>query len=202
MLRKFSLSLTVVLLLSSGALGAVGLAEGFSIDAVNSVTRTGCVGSAEGGNMVMVGHAQKAYDTWRGTAALQKETATLTQSASAVGSGGKQVVMQRASADGTQDQLVRAGGFAFGKRVAGQSLCVGLDTSISHVGAVGRAAGTQSLVGAQNQTEMTPNGISTGSQFVRAAQSAAVSGGSSSSVVVNNSLDVTLTQGRIVAGRI
>lgn len=198
MLGKFLLLATVVLSLSSTALAYVHQEQGFSIDAFNNVRRSGCVGSAAGQNMVEVGHAQKAYEAWRSTAAFQKETATLSQRASAVGSGGTQAVAQRASVDGVQDQFVRSG--VYGKRAAEQTLNVGLDTSISHVGAVGRAAGAQSLVGTQNQTERTPNGVSTGYQSVRAAQSATVSGGRSSVVKVNNGLDVTLSQNGAVTG--
>lgn len=198
MLGKFLLFLAAVLLLSSTALATIGQAQSFSIDVFNTVIRTGCVGSADSKNMVAVGHAQKAYETWRGTAALQRETATLTQRASAVGSGGAHIVVQTASADGTQDQLVRSGGF--GKQVAGQTLDVGLGTSIAHVGTVGRAAGAQSVIGAQSQTEITPNAIAVGSQFIRAAQSAAVSGGPSSVVKVNSGLDATLTQNGTVTG--
>jgi hypothetical protein len=209
MLGKFLLSSVVVLLLSSTTLAGIDQTQGFTVGAFNTAVRTGCVGSAAGKNMVEVGHAQSAYDAWRGTTTRQKETATLSQSASVVGSGGAQVVVQRASAAGTQSQLVaqprfRPGGF--GKRSArqplqqtvGQTLSVGLDTSISHVGAVGRVAGAQSFVGTQRQTEITPNGISTGYQSVRAAQSATVSGGPSSVVKVNNGLDATLSQNRNV----
>jgi hypothetical protein len=198
MFGKFLLFLAIVLLVSPTVPAAIDQVQGFSIDAFNTATRSGCVGSAAGQNTVEIGHVQKAYEAWRGTAALQKETATLSQSASVVGSGGAHAVVQRASADGIQDQFVRSG--YYGARVAGQTLSAGLDTSISHVGAVGRAAGTQSLVGAQSQTETTPYGISSGSQFIRATQSASVSGGPSSVVKVNNGLDATLTQSSTVTG--
>jgi hypothetical protein len=195
---KFLLFLTIVSLLSSTAFAYIHQEQGFSIDAFNKASRCGCVGSAVGQNSVNVGHTQKAYEAWRGTAAFQKETATLTQSASTVGSGGSQAVMQRASADGVQDQFVRSG--IYGKRAGEQSLSVGLDTSISHVGAVGRTTGTQSFVGAQNQRETTSYGVSTGSQYISATQSASVSGGPSSVVKVNNGLDATLTQSSTVTG--
>jgi len=198
MFGKFLLFLANVLLVSSAAPAAIDQAQGFSIDAFNTATRSGCVGSAAGQNAVEIGHIQKAYESWRGAAALQKEMATLTQSASVVGSGGSQAVVQRTSADGIQDQFVRSG--YYGTRIAGQTLSAGLDTSISQVGAVGRAAGTQSLVGAQRQMETTPYGISMGSQFIRATQSASVSGGPSSIVKVNNGLDATLTQSSTVTG--
>ncbi|KPL23427.1 MAG: hypothetical protein AMJ75_06050, partial [Phycisphaerae bacterium SM1_79] len=88
MFRRLLLFVAVVLLLCSNAFAAIGQVQGFSIDAVNEVMRIGGVGSAEGGNMVTVGHAQEAYDACCGSAAIQEETAILTQSASAVGVGG------------------------------------------------------------------------------------------------------------------
>lgn len=195
---KFLLLPAIVLLLSSTALAYIHQEQGFSIDPFNSASRSGCVGSAAGQNSAEVGHVQRAYDAWNGTGALQRETATINQSASVVGSRGSQAVVQRASAEGIQDQLVRPG--IDGKRAGEQTLNVGLDTSISHVGAVGRATGTQSLVGAQSQRETTPYGTSMGSQYIRATQSATVTGGPSSNVKVNNGLDATLNQISTVTG--
>jgi hypothetical protein len=200
--RKFLLSVAVILLLSSGALAVVGRpggfsvvgqAEGFSIGALNVVGRFGGVGSAEGGNMVMVGHSQEAHDVAGGTAALQEETAILTQSASSAGRGGASGVVEEAVINGSQGQDI-----APGMRAEGQSLEVGLNTVTSQAGSIGGAVGAQGFVGAQHQMEITPRGISAGSQFVGAAQFSAVSGGPWSGVVVNNGLDVTLNQDSIV----
>jgi len=204
MCKKFKLSVAVVLLLSSGTVAVacsvegfstVGQTEGFSIGTFNVVERFGGVGSAEGGNMVMVGHAQEAYDIAGGTAALQEETAILTQSASSVGVGGTSGVVEEAIINGMQGQSVGPG-----MRAEGQSLEVGLNTVAQQAGSIGGAVGAQGLVGAQNQLEITPNGISAGSQFVGAAQFSAVSGGPWSCVLVNNGLDVTLTQDSMVVG--
>lgn len=199
MLGKFLLSLTVTLLLPWGAFATVGQTEGFSMDAFNSVTRSGYVGSAEGKNIVMVGHAQTAYDAWHGTIAHQQEGVALIQNAKAVGSGGKDIVTQGASVDGMQSQPLRFS--RFGARTEGQTLSVGLETSISQTGAVGRATGTQCFVGAQSQTQSTPNGTSASYQFVRAEQFTAVSGGAYSTTKVNNDVDVSLSQGHFIGGR-
>lgn len=198
MFSKFVLSLAIVLLLSSMASAYIHQEQGFSVGAFNNAARSGCVGSAAGQNSAEVGHVQRAYDSWNGTSALQRETAAINQSASAVGSRGSQTVVQSASTDGIQDQLVRSG--ISGKRAGEQTLSAGLGTSISHVGAIGRATGTQSLVGAQRQVETSPYGTSMGSQFIRATQSATVSGGPSSTVKVNNGLDATMTQSSNVTG--
>jgi len=197
MLRKLSFSMVVVLLLSSGALANIGHAQDFFIDALNIVVRTGCVGSAEGSNIVMVGHAQEAYDVASGTAALQEETAILIQSGTAAGMGGKTAVIQEATADGAQNQLVGIGCCGQGVRSQGQSLGVDLDMLTFNAGGIGSAVGAQGFVGAQSQLEVTPGGMSAASQYLGAAQFSAVSGGKAA---VNNSLDVTLNQSEAVAG--
>jgi hypothetical protein len=196
MIRGFSLSVAVILLLSSGALAAIGQAEGFSIGAQNMVQRVGGAGWAEGGNLVVVGHSQKAYIV--GATAMQKEAGILTQNASVYGACGSTKVQQNASADGLQSQLVMLGKPGF--QAQGQSLAVGLDNQVRQSGSIGGAEGAQSFVGGQNQVLVTPGGTSANSQFVGAAQFAAVSGGRNTNVVVNNSLDVKMCQNQIVTG--
>lgn len=196
MLRGFSLSVVVILLLSSGAFAAIGQAEGFSIGALNIVQRVGGAGWAEGGNLVMVGHSQKVHAA--GTAAIQKETGILTQGARAVGLCGATKIQQNASVEGLQSQLVVLGKHGF--QAQGQSLTVGLDNVVRKAGGIGGAVGAQGLVGAQNQVMITPNGTSANSQFVGVAQFASVSGGPGSNVVVNNTLDVQMGQSQIVTG--
>ena len=197
MLRKLLFSTVVILLLSSGALAAIGHAQGFEINALNIVKRAGCVGSAEGSNIVMVGHAQEAYDAASGTAAFQEETAILTQSGSAAGLGGKTAVVQEATADGAQEQFVGIGCCGRGIRSEDQSLSVNLDMLTKNMKGIGGAVGAQGFVGAQSQIEITPNGMSATSQYIGAAQFSAVSGGLAT---VNNSLDVTLNQSQAVVG--
>lgn len=195
MLRKLFFSVVVVLMFSSGALAAIGHAQDFIIDALNVVRGAGCVGSAEGSNIVMVGHAQEAYDTATGTAAFQEETAILTQSGSAAGMGGKAAVVQEAHAEGGQNQRVGIGCCSLGKRAEGQTLGVSLDMLTTNAKGIGGAVGAQGFVGAQSQIEITPNGMSASSQYIGAAQFSAVSGGHSK---VNNSLDVVLNQSQKV----
>jgi len=196
MLRGFSLSVVVILLMSTGVLAAIGQAEGFSIGALNMVQRVGGVGWAEGGNLVMAGHSQRAHIV--GAAAMQKETGILTQNASVYGMCGRTNVLQNASADGQQSQLVMLGKPGF--QTQGQSLTVGLDNLVRQSGSIGGAEGAQSFVGGQDQILITPSGTSANSQFVGAAQSATVSGGPNTNVLVNNSLDVKMGQSQIVTG--
>ncbi|MHC4324623.1 MAG: hypothetical protein ACYSUX_10150 [Planctomycetota bacterium] len=197
MLRSFSLSVAVILLLSSGVFAAIGQAEGFSINALNMVQRVGGAGWAESGNMVMVGHGQVAYAA--GKAAIQQETGIVVQGVRVVGFGGATAVLQNASVSGQQGQIVMSG--TPGIQAQGQSLNVGLDNVVLKVGGIGGATGAQGFVGAQDQVMITPNGTGTNSQFVGAAQFTTVSGGPGSNVVVNNSLNVQMGQGQIVTGR-
>jgi len=196
MLRGFSLSVVAILLMSSGVLAAIGQAEGFSIGALNMAQRVGGVGWAEGGNLVMVGHSQKAHVL--GAVAVQKETGILTQNASVYGMCGTNKVLQNASVDGRQNQLVMLGKPSF--YAQGQTLNVGLDNLVRQSGSIGSAEGAQSFFGGQDQILITPGGTSASSQFVGAAQSAAVSGGPNTNVLVNNSLDVKMGQSQIVTG--
>lgn len=196
MLRGFSLSVAVILLLSSGAFADIGQAEGFSIGALNMVQRVGGAGWAEGGNLVMVGQSQKVHAA--GTTAIQKETGILFQGAKAVGICGATKVQQNASADGLQSQLVVTGRHGF--QAQGQSLTVGLDNVVRQTGGVGGAVGAQGFVGGQNQVLVTPGGTSANSQVVGAAQFASVSAHPGSNVVVNNSLNVQMGQSQIVTG--
>ena len=211
MFRKLLFLMIVVVFLSSSALpcigsapscigcmpSSIGNAQGFEINALNIVKRAGCVGSAEGSNIVMVGHAQEAYDMASGTGALQDETAILTQSGSAVGKGGKTAVMQKAYAAGAQEQLVGSGVgvLAGGTSSQGQSLGVNLDMLTKNTKGIGGAIGAQGFVGAQNQMEFTPNGMSSQSQFIGTAQFSAIAGKNAS---VKNVLDVVLNQSQAV----
>jgi len=197
MLRGFSLSAVAILLLSSSAFAAVGHAEGFSINALNLVHRVGGAGWAKSGNVVMVGHSQEAYSA--GTAAIQEEKGILTQSAKAAGIGGTTTVLQNASVDALQGQIVVRG--RPGVQAQGQSLTVGLDNIVLKAGGVGGAVGAQHFVGTQEQFQMSPRGISTNSQTVGTAQFAAVAGGPGSNVMVINTLDVKMGQGQIVTGQ-
>lgn len=197
MRKTFLLSAAVVVLLSSGAFAAINQMQGFSVDATNRVMRVGGHGSAEGGNIIMVG-PQRQFDASCGSAAMQEEAAILTQSASAVGAGGSASVKQNASIDGSQGQHV--GGGWFGGQAGGQSLDVSLGTKAVKSGGIGGAVGAQGLVGTQSQMAFGPRGVSASSQFVGVGQFVAVAGGPCSNVVVNNSADVTMTQGHVVTG--
>lgn len=198
MLRSFSLSVVVILLLSSGVFATIGQAEGFSISALNMVQRVGGAGWAESGNMVMVDHGQRAYAA--GTAAIQKEAGILLQGARAAGLGGVTIIKQNASVDAGQEQSIVAGR-RYGLQEQGQSLTVGLDNVIRKTGGIGTAVGAQGFIGGQRQVMITPNGKAENYQVVGAAQFASVSAGPCSNVVIVNTMDVEMGQSQTVTGR-
>ena len=194
MLRRFALSVVIILLLSSGAFAFIGQVEGFSIEANNLVGRAGRCGSAEGGNMLVAYHEQMEYDACSDTIAIQKEGGVLGQCASAVGRGGRSGVGQEASVCGLQGQL------ATNPQMQGQVLSVSLGQKACKSGGVGGAEGAQGFVGGQSQIISSPTGTSTESQFVGVAQYSAVSGGRGSSAFAVNEADITMAQGQIKTG--
>ncbi len=194
MLKRLTLSVVIVLLLSSGAFAFVGQAEGFSIEASNLVGRSGWVGSAQGGNMLTAYHDQVGFDARTGTIAIQQEGGVLGQAATAAGAGGRSGVGQEAEVYGLQGQL------ATNPQMQGQVLGVRLGQGAYKSSGVGGAVGGQAFVGGQSQIICSPRGTSAQSQFVGAGQYSAVSGGPRSSAVALNDADITMGQGQINTG--
>ncbi|MBA7698205.1 hypothetical protein ES703_106880 [subsurface metagenome] len=194
MLKRFTLSVVIILLLSSGAFALVGQAEGFSIEASNLVGRRGGVGSAQGGNMLTAYHDQVGFDARTGTIAIQQEGGVLGQTATAAGVGGRSGVGQEALVCGLQGQL------ATNPQIQGQVLGVRLGQGAYKSGGVGGAVGGQAFVGGQSQILCSPTGTSAQSQFVGAGQYSAVSGGPCSSAVALNDADILMGQGQINTG--
>ena len=199
MLRSFSLSVVVILLLSSGVFAQIGQAEGFSISALNKVQRVGGAGWAESGNMVVVDHGQSAYT--KSAVMVQREGGILLQGARVAGLGGATKVLQDASVDAGQQQSVVAAP-KYGSMEQGQNLTVGLDNVIRKTSGIGTAAGAQGFFGGQRQFISTPNGTAENYQVVGAAQFASVSGSPCSNVVIVSTIDVDMGQGQDITGRI
>ncbi|MBW7991625.1 MAG: hypothetical protein FVQ84_16650 [Planctomycetes bacterium] len=196
MFRKFLIVAVVILLFSSGALADIGQVEGFSIGALNLVGRCGPVGSAQGGNIVIIGHSQQIQKPYLSTTARQEEKGILVQHGTAKGVGGVSGVAQRAKVQGLQGQYTGP----FGSTVQGQRLNVNLGQVALKAGGVGSTQGVQGFVGGQSQTITTPRMTSTESQFVGVVQYSAVSGGKGSTGIVVNTVNVEMGQGQIVTG--
>jgi len=187
------LSGIVVLLAASGAWAAIGQVQGFQIGAVNALWGPG-IGSAEGSHQVMIGQEQGTITSHFGGAGIQKETGVFVQTAATSGprSGS---IQQIAQVRGTQGQL--AGGWPQPASAQGQQMGVGFTTTIHLPCGSGAATGTQSFVGGQTHTVLTPTSMSTESQVLGATQYTAVVGGPHGSPTVSNSLNVQLSQGQL-----
>ena len=196
MLRKFLIVAVVILLFSSGALADIGQVEGFSIGAFNLVGRCGPIGSAQGGNIVIIGHSQQIQKPCFYTTARQEEKGILVQYGTAKGAGGISGVAQRAKVQGMQGQHTGP----FGPTVQGQRLNVNLGQVALKAGGVGSTQGVQGFVGGQSQTITTPRMTTTESQFVGVGQYSAVSGDIGSTGIVVNTVNVQMGQGQIVTG--
>jgi hypothetical protein len=196
MLRKFLISAAVILLLTSGALADIGQVEGFSKCALNLVGRCGPVGSAQGGQIVIIGHSQQIQKPCFFTTARQEEKGILIQYGTANGTGGVSGVAQHATGQGLQSQYTRP----FGSTLQGQGLNLNLGQVALKTGGVGSAQGVQGLVGHQSQTITTPRMSSTETQFVGIGQYSSVSGDKGSTGIVVNTVDVKMGQGQIVTG--
>ena len=196
MLRKFLIVAVVILPFSSGALADIGQVEGFSIGALNLVGRCGPIGSAQGGNIVIIGHSQQIQKPYFSTTAMQGEKGILVQYGTAKGAGGVSGVAQRATVQGMQGQHTGP----FGPTVQRQRLNVNLGQVALKGGGGGSTQGGQGFVGGQGQTITTPRMTSTETQFVGVGQYSAVSGGKGSKGIVVNTVNVEMGQGQIVTG--
>ncbi|MBC8469680.1 MAG: hypothetical protein H8D56_09435, partial [Planctomycetes bacterium] len=172
MIRKFLIFVVVILLFSSGTIADIGQVEGFSIGALNLVGRCGPIGSAQGGNIVIIGHSQQIQKPCFFTKASQEEKGILVQYGTAKGAGGVSGVAQSAKVQGMQGQLTKP----FGSTVQGQRLNVNLGQVALKTGGVGSTQGVQGFVGGQSQTITTPRMTSTQTQCVGVGQYSAVSG--------------------------
>ncbi|MBL7146314.1 MAG: hypothetical protein ISS76_18900 [Phycisphaerae bacterium] len=196
MIRKFLIFVVVILLFSSGTIADIGQVEGFSIGALNLVGRCGPIGSAQGGNIVIIGHSQQIQKPCFFTKASQEEKGILVQYGTAKGAGGVSGVAQSAKVQGMQGQLTKP----FGSTVQGQRLNVNLGQVALKTGGVGSTQGVQGFVGGQSQTITTPRMTSTQTQCVGVGQYSAVSGGKGSKGIVVNTVNVEMGQGQIVNG--
>jgi len=198
MLRKFLLSVVVVLLLSSGAFADIGLTQSFEIGELNKVKVVGGFGKGYGRNYLEIGQRQVESKACLGSAAI-KQGGIFTQHARVRARSGEVGVVQDASVKGSQNPFI-----GHGRRVSqtqGQSLNLNFNTiARKPFNAVGRVKGSQSFVGGQSQKQTYRGGFSASSQFVRAEQDVKIVGGPNSNVVVDNTLDVKMSQGNSVPG--
>lgn len=194
MLRKFLILSIVILMFTSAAFADIGHVQGFSIGGLNIVARCGPVGSAQGGNMVVVGQNHQVQKPCFYTTAKQQQGGILVQCGTAHGKRGISGVVNSAKIHGLQSQHIKP----FGSSIQGQCFNVKLGQVAMKHGGVGGTQGVQSFVGGQSQTITTPRMTSTESQSVVVGQYANVSGGPGSNALVVNTVNVNMGQGQSV----
>ena len=193
MLRKFLLSIAVVLLLSSGVFADIGQVQSFEIGELNKVKVVGGFGMASGRNYLEIGQRQMERQACLGSAAM-KQGGILTQHARVQARSGAVGVIQNASVNGSQKQFIGHG--YRGSHTQGQSLNLNFNTiARKPLDAAGRVKGSQSFVGEQSQKQTFRGGSSASSQFVHAEQDVKIIGGPGSDIVVKNNLNVSMFQG-------
>ena len=196
MLRKSLLSVAVVLLLSSGVFADIGLTQKMEFVGSNPVKVVGGFGKGYGRNYLEIGQRKMERQACLGSAAM-KQGGTFTQHARVQARSGEVGVKQNASVDGSQNQFI-----GHGRRVShsqGQNLNLNFNTiARKPFNAAGRLKGSQSFVGEQSQKQTFRGGFSAGSQFVKAEQDVKIIGGPNSNVVVDNTLNVKMSQGNSV----
>ena len=198
--KKFLIYVAVILLLSSGAFADIGLTQAFEIGAVNKVKVIGGFGKGGGRNYLEIGQKQVESKARLGSAAM-KQGGTFTQHARVRARSGEVGVVQDASVKGSQNQFIGHGHGRRASHTQGQSLKLNFNTiARKPFNAVGRVKGSQSFVGEQSQKQTYRGGYSASSQFVQAEQDVKIVGGPNSNVVVDNTLDVKMSQGNSVPG--
>ena len=197
----YRLSVTVTLvsfLLAGSAQASIGRTQGFQIGALNQVEWAGGIGSAQGENHGSFTQTQQVSDHASGLSARQRERGSLTQTATAGGTGFS-TARQTAAIKGLQDLLADTK-HGFPSR-GQQELGVKLDTCLFRPNGIGTVSGTQHYVGAQEQTVTTPTGTSSQSQCVDVRQSGTITTLTNIDPAVKNTININLHQTQTTGGR-
>jgi hypothetical protein len=198
----YRLSVTVTLvsfLLAGSAQASIGRTQGFQIGALNQVEWAGGIGSAQGENQGSFTQTQQVSDHASGLSARQRERGSLTQTATAGGTGFS-TARQTAAIKGSQDLLADTTKHGSSSR-GEQELEVKLDTRLFRPIGIGTVSGTQHYTGAQGQTVTTPAGTSSQSQCVDVRQSGSITTMTNIDPTVKNTININLHQTQTTGGR-
>jgi len=191
--KKWIPVVSIVLTCACGAWAFVGQEQGFDIGAVNSIAWPGGVGFMEGGHRAMVSQ-QQTFGGWQVPSGFQREGGLFNQTASASGDG-PAFVGQTANVVGGQHQ--GTGTWGHPTTSQGQQLGVNFTTVLDKPWGAGTTTASQSFVGGQAQTLMSPTTMGTQSQFVGVLEYANVVGGAvAADPTVDNSITINLNQGQ------
>ncbi len=203
MIGRFLALLVVVGVPYSTVSGEVHQSQHFVIPATNMVVKTGGVGCVVGGNLGTVMQDQTAWGGCRDIA-VQQQTGTLNQGATAAGMCGNLTVWQGALAEGSQSQgpgvVIQVYPTPPVPQIQEQELNVGLAQGMTKEGGPGVATGTQAFQGGQHQMAASGDrGIASQSQLAGATQCGVGAGGPCSCAVIVQAVDVTTDQTGLVS---
>ncbi len=189
MLRGFTLSVVIILLLSSGAFALIGQLQCGDVGSTMTLASPGWGGMATSSVILPFGQNQYKHDMASNTTVFQTQNGLIAQGATAVGGlFGSSGVVQGVEASGLQGQLV-----ADPLTLQGEMMTVGLNQTASSLG-IGDVQAFQAFIGGQSQIVSSPAGVSAQSQTVAATQYSAVVGGPCSVGVATNNITVDMLQ--------
>jgi hypothetical protein len=196
---RLLLTVTLVSFVSAGsAQASIGRTQGFQIGALNRVEWAGGIGSARGETQGSFTQTQQVSDRASGLSVRQTERGSLTQTATAGGTGFS-AARQTAGIKGSQDLLADTT-HGFPSR-GQQELEVKLDTRLFRPNGVGTVSGTQNYTGAQEQSLTTPCGTSSQSQSVDVRQAGSITTATNIDPAVRNTININLHQSQMTNGQ-
>jgi hypothetical protein len=191
-MRQLFVILTLGVLVSSGsAVASIGRSQSFEIGAVNRIQWAGGIGSARSDGQVSFVQTQQSSDRSSGLSITQAGRGSLTQTASAGGTG-YATARQTGDIKGSQDILAQATRQLNGR--SAQDLAVRLDMRLFKPNGVGAVSGTQSYSGLQEQSLATSASTSSQSQSVDIRQSGSIGTEIEVDPIVQNTVNVNLRQ--------
>jgi hypothetical protein len=196
---RISLIVTVIVFAwAGGAQASIGRTQGFNVGAMNRVMWAGGVGSARSDGQGSFSQTQQASDRNSGVSVSQTGRGSLSQTATASGTG-LSTARQTAGVRGTQDLQAEMTRQLTGR--GQQDLNVKLDSRLFKPGGVGTVAGTQTYSGAQEQALTSPSGSSSQSQSVDVRQSGSINTQTNIDPTVRNTININLHQSQMVNGQ-
>jgi hypothetical protein len=193
------LTASVVLFLLAGSVRAsIGRAQSFQIGGLNQVVWGGGVGSAQGENHGSFAQTQEVSDHSSRLSVRQAERGSLSQTATASGTG-LGAARQTAASKGSQDLLAETT-CGLPNRVQ-QELVVKLDMRLFRPNGVGTASGAQNFNGVQEQSVITPGGTSSQSQSVDTRQAGSITTQTNIDPSVKNTININLHQSQVTNGQ-
>jgi hypothetical protein len=161
--KGFAVSISLVLLLSSGTFGAIDQTQQFNVGAINTGSLTGgATGAIASFNLVPITNVQET-SLGDGLQYMQVGVGSLFQGATAGGLFGQYGFDQGASATGVQQQTSPS---VYILGAQGQDMGTVLMQNIAGTGNLGSAVAVQNFIGGQTQLATAPYGVQVNAQVL------------------------------------